>query len=449
MATNKSSALISEGLSPKSPWLLENLDSNFKNYAIANLALSGSKQSITIRTQTEVLNEQTNQLDRFQDYSLKLKAGTETALVLDSAGNVLINNPNIVSDLIGRQVSSLASSDIDRLVDFTADLASSVPAVNLGGQSYVAVNVAFGQPAADVVIEAPLRVWSSDPSGIATADIDPYVCYAYRAANGTISYRICDRDKANLRIMGVASAPVPDKNVVYDAYRVNTGSVANPVYKTFVPQSISGAFPTSQTPEALFRNVFTGELRLVGPSQPNIAYVAAQGFVVPSSQSEVNFWFGQAGAKRLQDASAQFTTDEIKLPAPDTFQWKYKDFPGGGFADYPARKGLPSDINLAVGSLVEDSGTGKLYFISGRVAGINKFVEVEKVGSEFALKLSTDKVLDIRGQYTELISRATQRTAEQQLFLNSLVQKFNLFSDIATNILKTLSDGESRLSNSI
>ena len=449
MPTTKSSILISEGLSPRSPWLIENLDSNFKDYAVANLALSGSKQMITIRTQTNVLNEQTNQLDRFQDYSEKLKAGTETALVLDKVGNVLIDNPNIVSDLIGRQASSLASSDIDRLIDFTADLANSEPAINLGGQAFVAVNVVFGQPAADLTIEAPLRVWSSDPSGIAKADIDPYVCYAYRAANGAISYRICDRDKADLRIMGVASAPVPDKNLVYDAYRINTGSVSNPVYKTFVPQSISGAFPTSQTPETLFRNVFTGELRLVGPSQPNIAYIAAQGFIIPATQSEVNFLFGQAGAKRLQDASAQFTTDEIKLPAPDTFQWKYKDFPGGGFADYPPRKALPSDINLAVGSVIEDSGTGKLYFISGREAGINKFVEVEKVGSEFALKLSTDKVLDIRGQYTELISRATQRTAEQQSFLNSLVQKFNLFSDIATNILKTLADSESRLSNSI
>ena len=449
MPSNTSSILISEGLPPRSPWLFENLDSNFKDYAVANLALRASNQSITLKTQTEVLNEQTNQLERFQDFSLKLKAGTETALVLDSAGNVLIDNPKIVSDLIGRQASSLASPDIDRLIDFTADLANSVPAVNLGGQSFVAVTVRIGQPAIDQVISAPLRVWSTDPSGIATTDLEPYVCYAFRAANGDITYRICDRNKANLTVSSVASLPVPDKNLVYDAYRVNTGSVANPVYKTFVPQSISGAFPTSQTPEALFRNVFTGELRLIGPSQPNIAYVAAQGFVIPASQGEVNFWFGQAGAKRLQDTGTQFTTDQVKLPPPDTFQWKYKDFEGGGFADYPPRKATPSDVSLAVGSLVEDSGTGKLYLISGRVAGVNKFVEVEKVGSEFVLKLSADTLLDIRGQYTELISRGTQRTAEQQLFLNSLVQKFNLFNDVMTNMLKTLSDGENRLSNSL
>jgi hypothetical protein len=449
MTPNTSSILISEGFPPGSPWLFENLDSNFRDYSVATLALRASEKSITLKTQTNVLNEQTNQLERFQDFALKLKAGTETALALDSSGNVLIDNSKIVSDLIGRQASSLASPDIDRLIDFTADLAKSVPAVNLGGQSYVAVTVRVGQPASDQVIAAPLRVWSTDPSGIATTDLEPYVCYAFRAANGDITYRICDRKKANFTVSSVSSLPVPEKNLVYDAYRVNTGTVINPVYKTFVPQSISGAFPTSETPEALFRNVFTGELRLVGPSQPNIGFVAAQGFVIPASQSEVNFWFGQAGATRLRDATTQFKTDEVKLPAPDTFQWKYKDFEGGGFADYPPRKGTPSDVSLAVGSLVEDSGTGKLYLISGRVTGVNKFVEVEKVGSEFLLKLSADTLRDIRGQYTELISRATQRTAEQQLFLNSLVQKLNLFNDMVTNLLKTLSDAESRLSNSL
>ena len=69
--------------------------------------MRASNLSITLKTQTNVLNEQTNQLERFQDFSLKLKAGTETALVLDSTGNVLIDNPKIVSDLIGRQASSL------------------------------------------------------------------------------------------------------------------------------------------------------------------------------------------------------------------------------------------------------------------------------------------------------------------------------------------------------
>jgi len=65
------------------------------------------------------------------------------------------------------------------------------------------------------------------------------------------------------------------------------------------------------------------------------------------------------------------------------------------------------------------------------------------------MKLSSDSLVSVRGQYTERISRLTQRTAEQQAFLNSLVQKFNNFNDIATNLLKVLSDGESRLANFI
>lgn len=452
MSGPRSSILISTGFPVSSPWLLENLDANFRDYAVAILSTSVSKNSNAIQQQTNVLKEQTNQLEAMQDFSLKLKSGTETALVLDSTGNILVNNPTIVSDLIGRQTSSLTGSEIDRLIDFTKSLASSVEPVNLGSGTYVAVSVPVGQPPTERVLAAPLRLWNTDPSGIPINDIEPYVCYAFRAPNGTISYRICDRNKVNLPIAIVNSLSVPDKNLVFDAYRVNTGSASSPVFKTFVPQNISNAFPTSQTPETLFRNVFTGELRLVGPSQPNISYTSAEGFVIPSSQSDINFWFGQAAAKRLQAANKQFATDEINIPAPDTFQWKYNGFEGGGFADYPPQKGLRTNVSLAVGSIVEDSvsanaGTPKLYLITGRVGGVNQFVEVLKVDSEFTMKLSSDDLTSVRGQYAERTSRLTQRTAEQQSFLNSLVQKFNIFSDVVTNVLKVLSDNESRLSN--
>lgn len=454
MQRTPSSILISTGFPARSPWLLENLDTNFKNYVVASLLLSVSKQSTAIQQQTNVLKEQTIQLEEMQDYSLKLKAGTETALVLDRDGNVLVNNPSIVSDLIGRQASSLTITEIDRLIDFTKNLANSVEPVNLGNGTYVSVSVPVGQPPVERILAAPLRVWNSDPSGIALNDIEPYVCYAYPAPNGTISYRICDRNKVNFPIAIVNGLAVPDKNLVYDAYRVNTGSATSPVFKTFVPKNISEAFPTSETTETLFRNVFTGELRLVGPSQPNISYSSAEGFVIPSNQNDINFWFGQTAAKRLQTANSRFATDEINIPVPDTFQWKYNGFEGGGFADFPPQKGLPTNVSLAVGSIVEESvstnsGTPKLYLITGRVGGVNQFVEVSKVGSEFTMKLSSDGVLSVRGQYTERISRLTQRTAEQQLFLNSLVQKFNIFSDILTNMVKVLSDSESRLSNSI
>ncbi len=452
MPGNPSSILISTGFPVGSPWLLENLDVNFKDYAVASLSSSVSKQSTAIQQQTNVLKEQTNQLEAMQDYSLKVKSGTETALVLDSNGNTLVDNPAIVSDLIGRTALSLTPSEIDRLIDFTKSLASSVEPVNLGNGVYVSVSVPVGQPPTERVLAAPLRVWNTDPSGIALNDIEPYVCYAFRVPNGTISYRIVDRNKVNLPIAIVNSLPVPDKNLVFDAYQVNTGSATSPVFKTFVPQNISDAFPTSHTPETLYRNVYTGELRLVGPSQPNISYTSAQGFVIPSSQSDINFWFGQAAEKRLRAANTQFATDEINIPAPDTFQWKYNGFAGGGFSDYPPQKGLPTNVSLAVGSIVEESvsgnaGTPKLYLITGRVGGVNKFVEIFKVDSEFTMKLSSDTVVSVRGQYTERIGRLTQRTAEQQLFLNSLVQKLNSFSDMVTNILKVLSDSESRISN--
>jgi hypothetical protein len=326
-----------------------------------------------------------------------------------------------------------------------------VEPVNLGNEPYVSVTVRIGQPATERSVGAPLRLWNTDPTGIAASVLDPYVCYAYLAQDGTFSYRIVDSTGTNLPVVSVASLSVAN-NVVFDAYRVNTGTAANPVFNTFVPQNVSGSFPTSKTPETLYRDVFTGSLRLVGPSQASIPMLSAQGFVIPSSQSDIDYWFGQAAAKRLRAANTQFATDEVTIPAPDTFQWKYANFEAGGFAAFPPKKGSPLDTTLAIGTLIEDSNTSnlatpRLYLITGRVGGVNKFVEILKVDSEFTMKLSSDAVVSVRGQYTERISRLTQRTAEQQLFLNSLVQQFNIFSDALTNILKVLSDGESRLSN--
>lgn len=450
MTPNKTSILITEGFSPGSPWLIEELNTSLKNYTVAVLSASQSTQSIALTTQNNVLVEQINKLEEMQDYAEMVGAGTETALVVDSSGKVLVDDPNIVSDLVGRSISSLSSSEVIRLVDFTTKLEGSAPPVNLGGQSYVSVNVQSGQPPVDGTISAPIRVWNSDPAGIPNADIQPFVCYAFQAQDGSVNYRMCDGNKKDFGILSVASLTRPDPKFVYDAYRVNTGTVENPIYKTFVPKDTASAFPLTETTDTLYRNVFTGELRLIGPSKPNITFASSSGFVVPSSNEEINFWFGQSASQRLTATAAKLLTYDVSMPVqPDTFQWKYKDFEGGGFSKYPPTQGLPSDTKLSIGSLVEDASTGKIYLISGRIAGVNKFVEVEKVGSPFVLKLSKDDSVTLRGEITEKITQATQRTTEQQLFLNSLIQKFNLYFDMATNVLKALTESDSRVSNSI
>lgn len=450
MPSNPTSILISEGFSQRSPWLVEELDTNLKNYAVASFASSGANQSTALKTQTQVLVEQTNQLEKMQIFAEKISSGSPTAVVVDASGRVLVSNARQFSDLIGRPVSSLANSEVDRLIELTNNLRNSVPAVNLGGQAYVSVTVNTGTPPVDRIIAAPLRVSGSDLSAIPDTALQAFTCYAYKAANGTITYRIVDSDNLKLSVTKVEALTNPDPGRLYDAFRINTGTSDSPSYKVFAPQDISKTFPTSASVETLYRNVFTGELRLVGPSNANIAFTNTQGFVVPANQNELNYWFGQSGSARLIATNTQLLADGVKMPiAPDTFQWKYKDFTGGGFGNYPPIKGLPSDVNLAVGSLVEDSNVGKIYFISGKLSGANTFVEVEKVGDPFVLRLSNENLLSIRGQYTERIAQMTQRTTEQQLFLNSLLQRFNLYFDAASNALKAFSDLNSKLSNSI
>ncbi len=442
MPANDTQVTITQGFSTDSPWVIDELDTNLKNLALARLAALGASQGDKLETQTKVLIEQTNQLENLQEFTDKLGSGTVTALVMDSSGAVLISDPKVVSDLAGRSAASLSATEVNRLIEFTASLANSSPSVNLGGQTYVSVSVRSGTPPTDKVIQAPLKVWSSDPKLIAAADVQPFACYAYKDSSGTLLYRICDETKTSLTITSIATLANPAAAHVYDAYRIGT--------KVYKPQDILGAFPTSPS-GTLYRNIVTGQLRLVTDS----GYTddpEATGFVIPASQDEITFWLGQAASDRLRLAETQFNTDGIKMPvSPDTFQWKYMDtaFVGGGFAIYPPVQKSPTDTTLNVGTFVQDpSDTAKkIYLITGKEGTTNKYVEVQSVGEPFNLRLTQDNIVSIRGQYTEKITQMTQRTTEQQLFLNSLLQKHNYQLDAATNVLKAFNDLNNRLSN--
>jgi hypothetical protein len=125
-------------------------------------------------------------------------------------------------------------------------------------------------------------------------------------------------------------------------------------------------------------------------------------------------------------------------------EWKFKDFSGGGFASYPIVEGDPTSASFPVGSLVQDSTTKKIYAITARVGNVNSFFEIETVKSPFVFFFSQENIVKLRGQYTEEITRLTQRTTEQQLFLNSLLLKQNFHLDAATNVLKAFNDLNNR-----
>ncbi len=445
MPGQETQVTITEGLPVNDPWVITDIDSNLKNLALARLAALGANQGAVLRVQTNVLVEQTGQLENMQEFTATLASGAATALVMDSSGKVLISDPNIVSDLVGRTPSSLTTFSADRLTAFTTSLASSSPAVNLGGRPYAELALTSGAK-----IQVPVVLWSDDPNSANSNSLEPYVYYLNKASDGTMKgviYDVVNGSKVKLSVSSVNLISFPDKNLVYDGYKLTVNGVS----KVFGVQNVIGSFPTTAASDTLFRDISTGTLRLVGPSSANITFTDAQGFVIPSCEDEIYYWFGQASADRLPKTNAQFSADEIKLPvSPDAIQWKFADslnFSGGGIAHYPIAEGAPGNLSLPVGSLTKSDG--KTYLITGKSTSSSTYAEVTLVGSPFVLKLTQDNVVNIRGQYTEKITKATQRTTEQQLFLNSLLQKQNYHFDAATNVLKALSDLNNKFASQI
>ncbi len=443
MPNMPSSVTITEGFPPDSPWIIDELDTNIRNYLLGILANKGANEGAKLSKQTQVLVEQTNQLETLQEFTVELGAGIRTALVMNSSGSILVSDPKVVSDLVGRTASSLTPTEVNRLIEFTANLANSDPAVNLGGQTYVKVGI--GVPPDEEFIQVPLRVWTSNPDSI--TDVQPFVCYAYVDNSGKVSYRVCDENKVNIKIASVTTLAKPDAIHVYDAYRIGD--------KVFQVQDFITGVPSRPTTAGgtLLRNATTGQLVLVTDTG-TINNPDASGFVIPANQAEITYWFGQAAGARLISTEAQFVSDEIRLPVePDTFQWKYKDthFAGGGFAIYPPISKAPADKSLAIGNFVQDPSDSqkRIYLITGKVGTTNIYVEVEKVGDPFVLQLTKDTIVNVRGQYTEKITVMTQRTTEQQLFINSIMQRHNLYFDAATNAFKALADFSGRLANLI
>jgi hypothetical protein len=62
---------------------------------------------------------------------------------------------------------------------------------------------------------------------------------------------------------------------------------------------------------------------------------------------------------------------------------------------------------------------------------------------------TTSILSSIRSLYGDQITRATQISAQQGLFVNELMQKYSMYFDAASNVLKAFVDLKNRISNQI
>lgn len=187
-----------------------------------------------------------------------------------------------------------------------------------------------------------------------------------------------------------------------------------------------------------------------------------KGFVIPESESELTNWLGRASAARLDATLDQAKTDgvEFSLENKTTVKWTSTLSSSVGYANLPpvsatSWSAMESDATIKTGDLVKlvELRAGELqptttYYVKAGTykndAGTvtkNWFVEVAVDESQaFQLIPTARDAINLRGAYSEKILQLSQRSAEQQLFLTQVVNKYNSLFDAATYVLKALTD---------
>jgi hypothetical protein len=109
-------------------------------------------------------------------------------------------------------------------------------------------------------------------------------------------------------------------------------------------------------------------------------------------------------------------------------------YPPPSLPDKDLSKLTKSDI----GKFFKEPGTDRIIYIYGENIAGNLIFRVATKTEPFISKMTTDINKTLRGEYAEKQILLTQRGTDQTLFVTSITQRYTTFSDMATNLLKTL-----------
>jgi len=141
------------------------------------------------------------------------------------------------------------------------------------------------------------------------------------------------------------------------------------------------------------------------------------------------------GVEKYYDI-AKYTTIEPSIRPPFSPPPKdiYGAYPPLSPADFDLTKMTKADAN----KFFQQPGTDRIYYIEDvSDAG---FVSYRFVTAKepFINNMTDDIKKTLRGEYAEKQILLTQRSTDQTLFVTSITQRYTTFSDMATNLLKTL-----------
>jgi hypothetical protein len=103
----------------------------------------------------------------------------------------------------------------------------------------------------------------------------------------------------------------------------------------------------------------------------------------------------------------------------------------------PANFDLTKLTKADIGKIFQSPDSTTIYYIAGEDdEGV--FYRIVREKEPFISKMTDDIQKALRGEYAEKQILLTQRSTDQTLFVTSITQRYTTFSDMATNLLKTL-----------
>jgi hypothetical protein len=132
----------------------------------------------------------------------------------------------------------------------------------------------------------------------------------------------------------------------------------------------------------------------------------------------------------------EYTTDGISTPVGtlNVGVTMFGDYPPIQDANFGSRIITTADV----GKFFQNAG-GTIFYVDRQGTG-GQFVVREALGTTtpYIASMPDDLKKTLRGEYAEKQILLTQRGTDQTLFVTSITQRYTTFSDMATNLLKTL-----------
>lgn len=138
---------------------------------------------------------------------------------------------------------------------------------------------------------------------------------------------------------------------------------------------------------------------------------------------------------------ARYSTIEVTRQNNGTINATPGQTPKIIYGDYPPLSPENLDLNKLttadVNKFFQEPGTNRIFYIESVTDGKISYRLVTKEEA-FISEMTDDIEKSLRGEYAEKQILLTQRSTDQTLFVTSISQRYVTFTDLATNLMKTL-----------